>query len=99
MFKIKMEWELANGKKFTEWTIPWEIAQAEKETGATFYSLIKQEQPPSLEQQFALCYQMQRRIDDKPVGSYEAWRSNVTHIFARDFESTNFTKLEASKEL
>ena len=43
MFKIKIEWTLANGKSFEEWTIPWEIAQAEKETGTTFLELFKRE--------------------------------------------------------
>lgn len=37
MFKIQIEWKLADGKSFEEWTIPWEIAQAEKETN-TFSS-------------------------------------------------------------
>ncbi len=28
--------------------------------------------PPSIEQQFWLAYQMQKRISDKPVGKFEA---------------------------
>jgi hypothetical protein len=59
MFKIQIEWKLADGKSFEEWTIPWEIAQAEKETGTTFLELFKRELPPSIEQQFWLAYQMQ----------------------------------------
>lgn len=94
-----MEWELVNGKKFTAWTIPWEIAQAEKEVGTTIFETIKNEQPPTLEHQFYLCWQMQKRLDDKPVGKFEDWRTSVVHIFAKDFSQTNFTKPEASKEL
>ena len=95
MFKIKIEWTLANGKSFEEWTIPWEIAQAEKETGTTFLELFKRELPPSIEQQFWLAYQMQRRISDKPVGKFEDWRSQVAHINSKDFATTNFTQPEA----
>jgi hypothetical protein len=62
MFKIQIEWTLANGKSYEEWTIPWEIAQAEKETKTTFLELFKRELPPSLEQQFWLAYQMQQQI-------------------------------------
>jgi hypothetical protein len=39
---------------------------------------------------------MQKRLDDKPVGTFETWRQNVVHIFARDFEATNFTQPEVS---
>jgi mRNA deadenylase 3'-5' endonuclease subunit Ccr4 len=99
MFKVKMEWELTNGQKYESWTIPWEIAQAEKDTGQTLFSVIKNEQPPTLDQQFRLCYQMQKRLDDKPVGTFENWRQNVVHIFARDFEATNFTQPEVSTDI
>ena len=99
MFKIQIEWTLANGKSYEEWTIPWEIAQAEKETETTFLELFKRELPPSIEQQFWLAYQMQKRISDKPVGKFEDWRSQVIHINAKDFETTNFTQPEVSKEL
>jgi hypothetical protein len=98
MFKIQIEWTLTNGKSFEEWTIPWEIATAEKETGTSFIKQFKEELPPSLEQQFWLAYQMQRRLSDKPVGRFEDWRSSVVHINAKDFETTNFTKPEASPE-
>jgi len=98
MIKIKVEWELTNGKKFEAWTIPWDIAEAEKATGQTLYSVIKQGEPPSIEQQFYLAYNIQKRIDDRPVGSFETWKSTVVHIFARDFEQTNFTQPEASTE-
>jgi hypothetical protein len=99
MFKIQIEWTLANGKSYEEWTIPWEIAQAEKETKTTFLELFKRELPPSIEQQFWLAYQMQKRISDKPVGKFEDWRSQVVHINSKDFATTNFTQPEASKEL
>jgi hypothetical protein len=98
MFKIKLEWTLENGKSYEDWTIPWEIATAEKETGTSFIKQFKEELPPSLEQQFWLAYQMQRRLSDKPVGRFEDWRSSVVHINAKDFETTNFTKPEASPE-
>ena len=99
MFKIQIEWKLADGKSFEEWTIPWEIAQAEKETGTTFLELFKQGKHPTLEQQFWLAYQVQKRISDKPVGKFEDWRSSVVHINSKDIESTNFTQPEVSKEL
>jgi len=99
MFKIKIEWTLTNGKSYEEWTIPWEIAQAEKETSTTFLELFKRELPPSIEQQFWLAYQMQKRLSDKPVGRFEDWRSSVVHINSKDFATTNFTKPEASKEV
>jgi len=98
MFKIKMEWELNNGKKFSEWTIPWDIAYAEKETGETLYSIIIKEAPPTLEQQFHMAYNIQRRITDKPVGSFENWKSSVVHILSKDFQTTNFTNPEASTD-
>jgi hypothetical protein len=68
MFKIQIEWKLANGKSYEEWTIPWEIAQAEKETNTTFLELFKRELPPSLEQQFWLAYQMQKIL---------VWRDSI----------------------
>ncbi len=43
MFKIQIEWTLANGKSYEEWTIPWEIAQAEKETKTSFIESFKKE--------------------------------------------------------
>ena len=92
---MKLEWTLENGKTFEEWTIPWEIAVAEKETSTSFLKQFKEELPPSLEQQFWLAYQIQRRISDKPVGKIEDWRSQVVHINAKDFETTNFTQPEA----
>jgi hypothetical protein len=61
--------------------------------------LFKRELPPSLEQQFWLAYQMQRRISDKPIGRFEDWRSSVVHINSKDFATTNFTQPEASTEL
>ena len=96
---MKLEWTLENGKTFEEWTIPWEIAVAEKETSTSFLKQFKEELPPSLEQQFWLAYQMQKRLSDKPVGKFEDWRSQVIHINAKDFETTNFTQPEVSKEL
>ena len=96
---MKLEWTLANGKTYEEWTIPWEIAVAEKETSTSFLKQFKEELPPSLEQQFWLAYQMQKRLSDKPVGKFEDWRSQVIHINAKDFETTNFTQPEVSKEL
>ena len=99
MFKMKLEWTLENGKTFEEWTIPWEIAVAEKETSTSFLKQFKEELPPSLEQQFWLAYQMQKRLSDKPVGKFEDLRSQVIHINAKDFETTNFTQPEVSKEL
>lgn len=96
---MKLEWTLENGKTFEEWTIPWEIAVAEKETSTSFLKQFKEELPPSLEQQFWLAYQIQKRISDKPVGKFEDWRSQVVHINAKDFETTNFTQPEVSKEL
>lgn len=95
MFKIKLEWTLTDGKQYEEWTIPWEIAMAEKETGIAFIKQFKDGLPPSLEQQFWLAYQIQKRLDVKPVGKFEDWRSKVVHINAKDFETTNFTKPEA----
>lgn len=99
MFKIKLEWKLQDGRQFEEWSIPWEIAQAEKETGSTFLEQFKKELPPTLEQQFRIAYQIQRRVSDKPVGKFEDWRGNVVHINAKDFETTGFTQPEVSEEL
>ena len=99
MLKMKLEWTLINGKTYEEWTIPWEIAVAEKETSTSFIKQFKEELPPSLEQQFWLAYQIQRRVSDKPVGKFEDWRSQIVHINAKDFETTNFTQPEVSKEL
>lgn len=98
MFKIKLEWTLKDGRHFEDWSIPWEIAHTEKETSTSFIEQFKKELPPSLEQQFWLAYQIQRRISDRPVGKFEDWRSNVVHINAKDFETTNFTQPEASTE-
>jgi len=95
MFKIKLEWTLTDGKSYEEWTIPWEIAMAEKETGTAFIKQFQDGLPPSLEQQFWLAFQIQRRTSDKPIGKFEDWRSKVVHINAKDFETTNFTKPEA----
>lgn len=99
MFKIKMEWELTNGKKYSDWTIPWDIAEAEAATGITLYTQVMASLPPTMEQQFRICYSMQKRLDEKPIGRFEDWRNNVIHITAKDFENTNFTKLEASTEV
>ena len=99
MFKIQMEWTLANGKSYEEWSIPWEIAQAEKETNSLFLEQFKKQLPPSLEQQFWIAYQIQKRVSDRPVGRFEDWRSSVVHINAKDFDTTNFTQPEASTEL
>lgn len=95
MFKIKLEWNMTDGKSYEEWTIPWEIAQAEKETGISFIKQFKEGLPPSLEHQFWLAYQIQKRINDRPIGKFEDWRSKVVHINAKDFETTNFTQPEA----
>jgi hypothetical protein len=57
--------------------------------------LFKRELPPSIEQQFWLAYQMQKRLSDKPVGRFEDWRSSVVHINSKDFATTNFTQPEA----
>lgn len=94
-----MEWTLQDGRQFEEWSIPWEIAQAEKESGETLMEHFKKNNLPSLEQQFRIAYQIQGRISDKPTGKFENWRQNVVHINAKDFETTGFTKPEVSKEL
>jgi hypothetical protein len=99
MIKIQMEWELANGQTFTEWTIPWEIAEAETATGVVLQSLAANKSEPSLDFLFQCAYQIQKRIDDKPTGSFDAWKKNVVHLEAVDYQKSNFTKLEASKEL
>ena len=62
MIKIQMEWELANGQTFTEWTIPWEIAEAETATGVVLQSLAANKSEPSLDFLFQCAYQMQKRI-------------------------------------
>lgn len=99
MIKIQMEWELANGQTFTEWTIPWEIAEAETATGVVLQSLAANKSEPSLDFLFQCAYQIQKRIDDKPTGPFDAWKKNVVHLEAVDYQKSNFTKLEASKEL
>ena len=93
-----MEWE-HNGNKFEEWTVPWDIAEAEIQTGTTFMERAMQDKPPTLEQFFWVAYSIQKRISTKPVGKFEDWRQGVVHVIGKNTGATNFTQPEASAEL
>lgn len=93
MFKIQMEWE-HNGKRFEEWSLPWDIAEAEIQTETTFAEQAMQGKPPTVAQLFWVAYTIQKRTSDKPIGKFEDWRTGVVHIVGKGFDATNFTQPE-----
>jgi hypothetical protein len=97
MIKMKLEWE-HNGKKFEEWTLPWDIAEAEAITETQVVERLGKRLPPTLAQLFHIAYSIQKRISDKPVGKFEDWRTGVVHITSNSYDATNFTQPEVSQE-
>lgn len=98
MWKLQFEWTMKDGKSYEEWTIPWEVAIAENEANFVFFDDIKIGKTPPMLFQFHAVYQIHSRISEKPIGKFENWRSNVTHLALKDIQSSNFTKPEVTKE-
>ncbi len=94
MLKLKIKWELESGESFEEWTIPYEIAEVEKEffngkpaiqsfieLGEASYSIL-----------FFLAYRIQKRISDKPIPAFNLWVTKVTGIERTDFDHPKLSK-------
>jgi hypothetical protein len=87
MLKLKIYWQLETGEEFEEWTIPLELALAEKEiyNGKPITTALAQDQNPSNTLLLFLAYKIQKRITGKPVAPYDLWATKVTSVEFRDF--------------
>ena len=99
MLKLKLSWELDTGEQFEEWTIPFELALAEKEiyNGKPITTALRDAESPSNNLLLFLAHKIQQRVTKK-VENFDIWKSKVTDIAASDFETANFTKPEVSGE-
>ena len=99
MLKLKLIWELETGERFEDWTIPFELALAEKElfNGKAITKVLQDENVPSNSLLLFLGHKIQQRVTKK-VENFDIWKTKVTSIAAVDFETANFTKPVQSGE-
>ena len=93
MLKLKLIWELETGERFEDWTIPFELALAEKElfNGKAITKVLQEENVPSNNLLLFLGHKIQQRVTKKNE-NYDVWKTKVTSIAVVDFETANFTK-------
>lgn len=86
MLKLKIYWELETGEKFEEWTIPLELALAEKEfyNGKNITGVLADEKEPSTTLLLFLAHKIHKRISDKPIPAYELWATKIIRVEATD---------------
>lgn len=94
MFKLKIKWELETGESFEEWTIPYEIAELEKEffNGKPAIQSLIELGEASYVILFFLAYKIQKRISTKPIPAFNVWATTVTGIERTDWDHPKASK-------
>jgi len=88
MIKLKLEWELENGERYEEWTLPAELADAEIEVlkGRSIIKYLRDEETPSQQLLLYLAHKLHPRVSGKPISNLESWRKKVTWVEISDFD-------------
>ena len=94
MLKLKIYWELETGEQYEEWTIPLELALAEKEiyNGKPITTALSEDQNPSNSLLLFLAYKIQKRVTGKPVPPYDLWATKVTSVEFKDFDHPKLSR-------
>lgn len=79
---------MEDGSKFDEWTIPIELAIAERELykGRSIVAVLREEEVPSNHLMLFLAHKIHTRISEKPVGNFDAWCKKVVNIHIPEFD-------------
>ena len=93
MLKLKLSWELDTGEQFEEWTIPFELALAEKEiyNGKPITTALRDAESPSNNLLLFLAHKMQKRVTQKPVPIFDVWAIKVIDIQFKDLDHPKVT--------
>ena len=93
MLKLKLSWELDTGEQFEEWTIPFELALAEKEiyNGKPITTALRDAESPSNNLLLFLAHKMQKRVTQKPVPIFDVWATKVTDVQFKDLDHPKVT--------
>jgi hypothetical protein len=93
MLKLKLSWELDTGEQFEEWTIPFELALAEKEiyNGKPITTALRDAESPSNNLLLFLAHKMQKRITQKSIPIFDVWATKVIDIQFKDLDHPKVT--------
>ena len=93
MLKLKLSWELDTGEQFEEWTIPFELALAEKEiyNGKPITTALRDAESPSNNLLLFLAHKMQKRVTQKQVPIFDVWATKVIDIQFKDLDHPKVT--------
>ena len=93
MLKLKLSWELDTGEQFEEWTIPFELALAEKEiyNGKPITTALRDAESPSNNLLLFLAHKIQKRITQKPMPAFDVWATKVTDVQFKDLDHPKVT--------
>jgi len=96
MLRFKIKWELETGEKYEEWTIPLELALAEKDlfNGKSVLRVLREDESPSTTFLLFLAHKIQTRVTKKPI-AYDVFTKQVVDVQMAEFGEPNFTKQEA----
>jgi len=94
MLKLQIAWTLETGEVYEEWTIPLELALAEKEiyNGKPITTALSEDQNPSNTLLLFLAYKIQKRVSGKPVPPYDLWATKVTDVQFKDFDHPKLSR-------
>jgi len=93
MLKLKIAWTLETGEQYEEWTIPFELALAEKEifNGKPITTALRDAESPSNNLLLFLAHKIQKRKSEKPIPVFDVWATKVTDIQFKDLDHPKVT--------
>jgi hypothetical protein len=93
MLKLQIAWTLDTGETYEEWTIPFELALAEKEiyNGKPITTALRDAESPSNNLLLFLAHKIQKRVTQKPVLAFDVWATKVTDVQFKDLDHPKVT--------
>jgi hypothetical protein len=93
MLKLQIAWTLDTGEVYEEWTIPFELALAEKEiyNGKPITTALRDAESPSNNLLLFLAHKIQKRVTQKPVAPYDVWATKVVDVQFKDLDHPKVT--------
>ena len=93
MLKLQIAWTLDTGEVYEEWTIPFELALAEKEiyNGKPITTALRDAESPSNNLLLFLAHKIQKRVSGKPVAPFDVWATKVIDVQFKDLDHPKVT--------
>ena len=93
MIKLKLSWTLDTGEVYEDWTLPIELAMAEKElfNGKPITTALRDAESPSNQLLLFLAHKIQKRVTQKPIPQFDVWAAKVTDIQFKDVDHPKVT--------